>query len=82
MCDVTTILLGLIVVFGPCWLLFSFLNRLVGNRGLSKRDSAALEQIATIAARMESRMETVERILDVETPAWRQNVPGRYRQAG
>jgi phage shock protein B len=80
MCDITTILLAVFVVFGPAWLLFRFLGQLVASRGLNKRDAAALDQIAAIATRMESRMDAVERILDADSPAWRNAQPAR-RQA-
>jgi phage shock protein B len=81
MCDITTILLAVFVVFGPAWLLFRFLGQLVASRGLNKRDAAALDQIAAIAARMESRLDVVERILDADSPSWRGSNPaGRYNQ--
>jgi phage shock protein B len=54
---------------------------LVASRGLNKRDAAALDQIAAIATRMESRMDAVERILDADSPTWRNGQSAR-RQAG
>jgi phage shock protein B len=81
MCDVTTILLALIIVLGPTWLTFTFLNNLVRSKSLNKRDAETLAQVAAIATRIEARMDVVERILDAETPSWRENA-ATLRKAG
>lgn len=48
---------------------------------MTAADATAYEQMAQMAARLETRVATLERILDSEVPAWRDNPSGFYRQA-
>lgn len=76
-----TIIVIALVILGPIWLTFNFLTRASENKRMNKAEQATLAQIAAIATRMESRMEAVERILDADSPAWR-NGQSTRRQAG
>ena len=44
--------------------------------GLSGGDQAALAQAMDVARRLETRMETLERLLDEDAPGWRARVRG------
>lgn len=69
--DFTTIIIVTICVLGPIWLVGQIIKSKAG-RNLTATDLALVEKITSIADRMETRMTTVERILDADSPAWRQ----------
>jgi len=71
----------LVCVLGPIWLIGQFIKSRAANR-LSSVDAAVIAQIAQIADRMDRRMEAVERVLDSDTPAWRNSseTGGQYER--
>jgi phage shock protein B len=48
---------------------------------MNAQEVSALEQMAETAQRLERRVATLERILDSEVPAWRDNPASFYQQA-
>ena len=60
-----------IVIVLPLWLILHYLAKAKNAKGLSKEDEGMLTQLWEIATRMESRIETLETILDDEAPGWR-----------
>jgi phage shock protein B len=72
--NLTSVLLALFVVVVPVWLLVNALGRIFGRQRISKSETAAIENIAAIAGRMEQRMAAVERILDADAPGSRNEV--------
>jgi len=69
--DGTAIIIVIVGVLGPIWLIGQIIKSKAG-RNLNAADLALVEKITGIADRMETRMSTVERILDADSPAWRQ----------
>jgi phage shock protein B len=69
--NVTAIICCAILFLGPVWLTFRFLDRGRRHRTLGAQDVAAIAQLSSVAARMETRMAALEAILDQEAPAWR-----------
>jgi len=80
--NLTAVLIVLITVLGPVWITFHFVGKSRAARQLNERDAFALEQVSQNMARMEARIDTLERILDSEVPGWRGNPANFYRQAG
>lgn len=72
---VTAIAMMLILVTGAVWLVAQIIKHRAA-RNMDPRNVALLEQMSLIAQRMDGRMAAVERILDAESPAWRQDVSG------
>jgi phage shock protein B len=72
------VLLGLIflVVVAPIWIFAHYLTRWRAARTLSREDERALAEIWQSTRRMESRVESLERILDAQTPGWRARAGG------
>lgn len=68
-------LFALLVVFltivAPIWLIMHYITRNSANRKLTSRDEALLEELNDSARKMEDRIHTLERILDADTPEWR-----------
>jgi phage shock protein B len=67
----TVIAIVFMVVVLPVWLLLHYLTRMKGMQGLKKEDEAALEQLWKDAVRMEKRIQSLETILDIKHPEWR-----------
>jgi phage shock protein B len=83
--NLTAVLIVLISVLGPIWIVFHY--RAKGQKAgmLSASDAAVVENLNQTAARLEQRVAALERILDVEVPAWRGSYDsGEFlgRQAG
>lgn len=67
--DVFPILFLVVVV--PLWIIFHYITKWKTMKGLSPEDEKMLSEIWESVNRMEDRINTLERILDVESPNWR-----------
>jgi phage shock protein B len=67
--EVIGILFMVIVV--PLALILHYVTRWRESKGLSREDSRLLEELWQDTQRMESRINTLETILDDEVPEWR-----------
>ena len=70
MSDVIPVLL-LSVCF-PLWIVFHYITKWKTSKGLTPEDEKMLSEVWESSARMEERIQTLERILDIEAPSWRQ----------
>jgi phage shock protein B len=62
----------LLTVVAPVWIVFHYITKIKTSRGLSPEDEKMLSEVWESTNRMEERIKTLERILDIETPNWRQ----------
>ena len=69
MSDVIPILL--ITICFPLWIVFHYLTKMKTAKGLSVEDEKMLSEVWESTNRMEERIRTLERILDIEAPNWR-----------
>ena len=69
MCDVIPILL--VTVCFPLWIVFHYVTKMKTAKGLSVEDEKMLSEVWESTNRMEQRINTLERILDIEAPNWR-----------
>ena len=60
-----------LVVVAPIWLTFHYKSRARTADGLTSGERAELDEMVDVANKMAARVETLEAILDVESPAWR-----------
>ena len=60
-----------LVIVLPIWLIMHYTTRHSANRRLNSKDEALLEDLNENARRMEDRIRTLERILDADSPNWR-----------
>ncbi len=67
--DVLPILM--ITIVFPLWIIFHYVTKWKTSKGLSTEDEKMLSEVWESANRMEDRINTLERILDVESPNWR-----------
>ena len=78
-------IVGLVSVIGVFFMPVAFVWILMHYRAqrhrtdhLSADEQAAIETLTRVAERLEERVATLEKILDVEVPRWRQS----YRDTG
>ncbi|HLF31533.1 MAG TPA: envelope stress response membrane protein PspB [Xanthomonadales bacterium] len=55
----------------PLWIIFHYVTKWKTSKGLSAEDEKMLSEVWESANRMEDRIVTLERILDIESPGWR-----------
>ena len=67
--DVVPILL--ITICLPLWIIFHYVTKWKTSTGQSPEDEKMLSEIWESANKMEERIITLERIMDIETPNWR-----------
>jgi phage shock protein B len=64
----------LLTVCLPLWIIFHYITKWKTSKGLTNEDEKMLKEIWESSNRMEDRIRTLERILDVEAPNWRGRV--------
>ncbi|MBX2832044.1 MAG: envelope stress response membrane protein PspB [Rhodospirillales bacterium] len=75
-------LIVFVAVVGPVWVVFHYITvwkRMKAEQRMQNPEQAAREQEAVAglkkrAARLESRVETLERLLDAEVAEWRNRI--------
>jgi phage shock protein B len=71
-------LLAPVVIFmmfvAPIWIVAHYLTRWRTAKTLSGEDEKVLTELLRNLDRMETRINTLERILDAETPDWRRRL--------
>lgn len=60
-----------LVVVAPIWLVLHYRSKKQISQGLSEEQVTALNNLARSAESMAERIQTLEAILDAETPEWR-----------
>jgi phage shock protein B len=61
----------LLTVCFPLWIVFHYVTKMKTSKGLSAEDEKMLSEVWESTNRMEERIKTLERILDIEAPNWR-----------
>jgi len=70
MSEVVPILL--LTVCAPLWIIFHYITKMKTAKGLTPEDEKMLTDVWESSKKMEDRIVTLERILDIESPSWRQ----------
>jgi phage shock protein B len=60
-----------LTIVAPIWIYMHYRSKQQTQSELSEAERLELEQLADQAERMMDRIETLESILDAETPGWR-----------
>jgi len=61
----------LLTVCFPLWIVFHYVTKMKTSKGLSAEDEKMLSEVWESTNKMEERIKTLERILDIEAPNWR-----------
>ena len=67
-----TIPILLVTVCAPLWIIFHYITKWRTANGLTPEDEKMLTEVWESTKKMEDRIVTLERILDIESPSWRQ----------
>jgi len=70
----TAPLIVFLVIVAPLWLVLHYRGKRKSAQGLSEEDFDKLQELTRKAESMQQRVQTLERILDVESPNWRQKL--------
>lgn len=62
------------VIVAPIWLVLHYRSKGQVSQGLSEEEYIQLSDLSETADKMADRIKTLEAILDVETPDWRNKV--------
>ncbi len=60
-----------LVIVAPIWLILHYRSKGQVSQGLSEEEYIQLSDLSETADKMADRIKTLEAILDVETPDWR-----------
>lgn len=60
-----------LVIVAPIWIIVHYRSKTRTADGLTERERAELDEMIEVANKMAARIETLESILDVESPGWR-----------
>lgn len=59
------------IIVAPIWLILHYRSKSQVNQGLSEEEYIQLSDLSEVADKMADRIKTLEAILDVETPDWK-----------
>ncbi len=62
-----------LIFVAPLWLFLHYRNKKKSEHGLTTEDYERLEALTNKADKLTKRVDTLEKILDAESPNWRQN---------
>jgi phage shock protein B len=62
------------IFVAPLWLILHYRSKKQFSQGLSEHEHRQLLELAQKAEKMTDRIETLEALLDQESPQWRQKV--------
>ncbi len=62
------------VIVAPLWLILHYRSKKQVSQGLSEHEHRQLTELANKAEKMAERIETLESLLDQESPQWRSKV--------
>jgi len=63
-----------LVIVAPIWLILHYRSKKQLSQGLSEEEIRTLNDLAGQAEKMADRIQTLESILDTESPEWRSKV--------
>ena len=64
-------LIVFLIFVAPLWLILHYRSKRKTSSGLSQEDFQRLEKLSEKSESMQKRVDTLERILDAESPTWR-----------
>ena len=63
-----------LVIVAPVWIISHYVTRWRTAKTLSAEDEKMLAELWEVAPKLESRINTLERILDADVPDWRKQI--------
>ena len=69
--DITAIFALFCIFIAPLWLILHYTTKRRQAQSLSREDEKMLSELWELANKMESRVNSLETILDTQVPGWR-----------
>ncbi len=70
-----------ILFIGLPWIVLHYLTRWKTGRGISQQDELLLDDLHDMARRLDSRLDSIERIIAADNPQWKDGrLPDRSEQ--
>lgn len=66
-----SIISGMLIV-APLWLILNYKSKKQNNKSLTKEELYQIEQLSKTAEQLSDRVHTLEKLLDTESPNWRE----------
>ena len=67
-----------LTIVAPVWIFMHYRSKQRAQGSLSEAERLELEALASQAERMAQRIETLEAILEAETPGWRERISAEH----
>ena len=62
-----------LVIVAPIWLILHYNSKRNASQGISEEERSQLNQMSERVEKMRERVQTLERILDADSPSWREH---------
>ena len=62
-----------LVIVAPIWLILHYKSKRNASQGISEEERSQLNQMSERVDKMRKRVQTLERILDADSPSWREH---------
>ncbi|KMT64358.1 envelope stress response membrane protein PspB [Catenovulum maritimum] len=62
------------LIIAPLWLILSYKSKKQSNQSLTEEEFYQIQQLATKAEKLADRVQTLEKLLDVESPNWQEKI--------
>ncbi|EAQ32039.1 MULTISPECIES: envelope stress response membrane protein PspB [Idiomarina] len=62
-----------LVIVAPIWLILHYKSKRNASQGISEEERSQLNQMSERVEKMRERVQTLERILDADSPSWREH---------
>lgn len=62
-----------LVIVTPIWLILHYKSKRNASQGISEEERSQLNQMSERVEKMRERVQTLERILDADSPSWREH---------
>ncbi len=64
------VIVGMLFIGLP-WIILHYLTRWKSDRGISQQDESLLDELHEMARRLDSRIDSIERIMAADNPGWK-----------
>jgi phage shock protein B len=80
--DFTAMVIVPTVVIGLPWLILHYVTQWKRAKGMTAEDENMLDEMHETARRLDARLESIERIMTVDHPGWKERATGITDQSG
>ena len=79
--DITPILVCAILFIGLPWIILHYMSQWRRAKGISIEDERLLDELHDTARRLDTRLDSIERIITADNPGWKDGALGQHHTA-